>query len=155
MCCVVTATCSSGHRPFRPAFLTHRFGDRRDAPYWNIYPEKHGVIWGALEDVSVANGTMSVLPGWHIKGCLPREGSNTGGGFTHNINPTVLPEHPENVQFDYDFTAGTVALHDIMMPHTSGPNLTDRHRRAFNLRYCSADGVLGQNSYTNPMTGAI
>eukprot|EP01045_Picozoa_sp_COSAG04_P003413 COSAG04_NODE_138_length_23662_cov_13.997029_19_plen_156_part_00 len=30
----------------------------QDAPYWNIFPERHGVIWMAVEPVSRRNGTM-------------------------------------------------------------------------------------------------
>ena len=35
----------------------------------------------------------------------------------------------------------------------AGPNRSDSPRRAFNLRYCSAEGLLGQNEYVNPLTG--
>ena len=75
------------------------------------------------------------------------------------------------IRVEYDFSAGTGAVHDIMMPHASGtsdsiphsdavgidfaaclysrpctgPNWSDSPRRAFNLRYCSAEGLLGQS----------
>lgn len=41
----------------------------------------------------------------------------------------------------------------IMHSRRAGPNLSDTPRRAFNLRYCSAEGTLGQNMYVNPLTG--
>jgi hypothetical protein len=44
-------------------------------------------------------------------------------------------------------------VHHIMLPHCSMPNLSDSPRRAFNLRFCSAEGEFGQKSYTNPLTG--
>lgn len=94
------------------------------------------------------------------------------------------------IQVEYDFPAGTGAVHDIMLPHRSGtsdsspqfvfaklsipadialsiaqhftfvlscyctgPNWSDSPRRAFNLRYCSAEGLLGKSMYSNPLTG--
>jgi ectoine hydroxylase-related dioxygenase (phytanoyl-CoA dioxygenase family) len=63
----------------------------RSAPYWNIYPARHAAIWGALESVDAGNGTMSVLPGYHTRGCIPRlRGSDPSRGFRdpeHNIDP--------------------------------------------------------------------
>ena len=76
-------------------------------------------------------------------------------GFTHNIAQEVLPtgEAMERLAFPYDFAAGDAAVHDIMMPHTSPPNTSNAPRRALNLRYCSAEGLLGANTYVNPLTG--
>jgi hypothetical protein len=114
----------------------------QDAPYWNIYPEKHGVIWGALDKVGPENGSMCVLPGYHRRGCIPRlRGSNPDTrGFHANIDPQQLP--PEGVlrqlSTDYVFEAGTCAVHDIMLPHTSLPNRSNAPRRACEEAWLSA-----------------
>ena len=127
----------------------------QDAPYWNIYPERHGVVWVALEETTEANGTMSVLPGHHTRGCIPRFRDETRGNFVHNIRPEQLPPPAElrRRKVDYCFAPGTGAVHDIMMPHTSLPNRTRAARRAFNLRYCSAEGLLGASLYSHPLSG--
>jgi hypothetical protein len=89
-----------------------------DAPYWNIYPERHGVVWVALEEVSAHNGTVAVLPGYHRRGCLPRFHDHERGGFNHNIRADALPPADvlDRLKVDYEFSAGTGAVHDIMMP---------------------------------------
>eukprot|EP01048_Picozoa_sp_COSAG05_P026274 COSAG05_NODE_7082_length_858_cov_0.722003_1_plen_262_part_01 len=91
----------------------------QDAPYWNIYPERHGVIWGALERVGPENGSMSVLPGYHRRGCIPRlKGSDPDRkGFHANIDPHELPSEDEisRLKVDYEFEAGTCAVHHIML----------------------------------------
>ena len=61
------------------------------------------------------------------------------------------PADLQRLKEDYCFAAGTGAVHDIMMPHTSAPNRSTRPRRAFNLRYCSAEGLLGSSPYTHPL----
>ena len=75
------------------------------------------MIWMAVEPVSVRNGTMMVMPGWHRKGCLPRHLDTERQGFTHNIAQEVLPtgEALERLAFPYNFAAGDAAVHDIMM----------------------------------------
>ena len=67
-----------------------------NARYWNIYPERHGVVWIALERVSAHNGTVTVLPGFHKRGCLPRFHDDDRAGFNRNIRayaptPLLLP----------------------------------------------------------------
>lgn len=106
----------------------------------------------------LSNGTMTVLPGYHRDGCIPRQrGSDPSKGFhdpIHNIDPRELP--PANtlneLKSDYNFDAGTVAVHDVMLPHSSLPNASSQPRRTFNLRFCSAEGVLGAASYSNPFS---
>lgn len=77
---------------------------------------------------------MSVLPGYHRRGCIPRlKGSDPNRkGFFANIDPHELPSEEEisRLKVDYKFEAGTCAVHHIMLPHTSSSNMGDMPRRA-------------------------
>ena len=96
--------------------------------YWNIYPERHGALWGALEAVHPQNGGLSVLRGLHRRGCFPRIGASEPRlGFfdpSHNIDPQELPDEQAllELQADYALNAGTVAVHDVMLPHAVSPS---------------------------------
>ena len=74
------------------------------------------------------NGGLSVLRGLHRRGCLPRVGASEPRlGFfdpSHNIDPQELPDEQAllELQTDYALDAGTVAVHDVMLPHSVSPS---------------------------------
>jgi hypothetical protein len=79
-------------------------------------------LWVALDDVSIANGGMEVVPGRH------RELLNRGLGVPEGLldgAPTVA----------YALQAGHAGLHHPLAPHRSHPNTTDVPRRAFLARF--------------------
>ena len=51
----------------------------QDAPYWNVAGPLAGAVWITLDDVDEENGTMSILPGLHTRGELPRLADRTDG----------------------------------------------------------------------------
>lgn len=121
----------------------------QDAPYWNVSGNHAGGVWIALDDVDEENGTMSVLPEWHMKGVLPRGKDEDNDLFNEEIEPSALPENIEELKVSYTLKAGQMATHNVMLPHGSSPNLSDRWRRNIGLRYIAADAVLGDKEYTS------
>ena len=95
---------------------------------------------------------MSVLPGWHNKGKLPRRQSGEKL-FAEEIEPEALPADLETRRVEYQLRAGQMAIHDTMIPHTSTPNSSDRYRRVLVLRYMAADGTVGAKDYEDYRTG--
>jgi ectoine hydroxylase-related dioxygenase (phytanoyl-CoA dioxygenase family) len=124
----------------------------QDTPYWDLDGQLAGGVWIAFDDVDRENGTMSVLPGWHNKGELPRRDSG-GMAFSEEIQPEALPADLETLRVEYRLRAGQMAIHDTMMPHTSTPNSSDRYRRVLVLRYMAADGTIGAKEYEDYRTG--
>jgi len=116
----------------------------QDEPYWNISGRMAGGIWIAIDDVDEGNGTMSVLPGWHKRGTLPRltVGDAAPGVFNEEIDRASLPADTDAVKVTYRLKAGQLAIHNTMIPHCSTPNTSDRWRRVVVLRYIAADGEL-------------
>lgn len=125
----------------------------QDAPYWNVKGRFAAGLWIALDDMDQDNGAMSVLAGWHRKGVLPIQDSQFIEGFTQEIVPAALPKDLGQSQVTYEMKAGQMAIHDVMIPHNSPPNKSDRWRRALVLRYIAAGGQLGAKTYTNYNTG--
>jgi hypothetical protein len=46
-------------------------GVHQDAPYWPLDPYESASCWIALDNATLANGCMTVIPGSHRRGALP------------------------------------------------------------------------------------
>jgi len=125
----------------------------QDAPYWNVKGRFGASAWIAFDDIDEDNGAMSVVPQWHRRGTLPIQDSQFVKGFTQEIVPSALPEDVGDRRVAYIINAGRMAIHDVMIPHNSPPNVSDRWRRVLVLRYIAADAEIGPKTYTNYTTG--
>lgn len=110
------------------------FGWHQDSPYW-IHDCRHvdllPNVMVTIDDADSANGCFQVIRGSHTHGCLPgtADGSQLGGFFTDpgsfNLCDAVSMEVP----------AGSLVFFDPHSVHGSGPNVSDRPRRALVLTY--------------------
>lgn len=102
------------------------FQPHQDAP---AYPhiDSHVTCMIAVDDATIENGCLEVVPGLH------------GGDLRENADGCI---HPEVVaQLDWqplEMAAGDILWFHSKTPHRSGPNLSDRTRRAFFLTYNAA-----------------
>ena len=126
----------------------------QDAPYWNVSGNHAGGVWIALDDVDEENGTMAVLPDWHRKGALPLRKHEDNSLFSDEIEPSVLPDNIDQLKVSYNLKAGQMATHNVMLPHGSSPNHSDRWRRNMGMRYLAADATLGDKMYTSYKDGS-
>ncbi len=126
----------------------------QDTPYWNITGTLAAGLWIPFDDVDADNGAMCVLPGWHLKGELPRKKA-VDSLFTEEIEPSALPADIDAVKYQYRIKAGGLAIHHTMMPHNSLPNRSSRWRRVLVLRYASAAGTVGPKEYEDYRTGKM
>ncbi|HKI73135.1 MAG TPA: phytanoyl-CoA dioxygenase family protein [Pseudomonadales bacterium] len=110
------------------------FGWHQDSPYW-IHDSDHvdllPNVMVTLDDADLGNGCFQVIRGSHTRGCLPgtTDGSQLGGFFTHpgSFNPEdAVP---------MELPAGSLVFFDAHSVHGSGPNTSDRARRALVLTY--------------------
>lgn len=106
-------------------------GMHQDSPYWPIEPMELCSCWFALDDATVENGCMGVLPGWHKKGPLPH---------------VKVPDDYVIDEKYYDMkglvlapvaAGGGLFFHSVL-PHYTAPNRSDKWRRAIALSYMSA-----------------
>jgi len=118
----------------------------QDYPYWPLAQPNAITAWIALDDTDADNGAMSVAVSSHLTGeCLPAA-FGTGTPYRQDRRPSVVKpiEDPESLGFDIEILsleAGEVSFHSSLLWHASGPNNSDRQRRAIIIRYVG-DGTI-------------
>lgn len=102
----------------------------QDNGYTPLVPEEYITCWLALDEAEVENGCLWVIPGSHRQGTL--EHRNGAGPFR------VGHDGPDTDGVPVPVTRGSVLVFSSLLLHRSGPNVTDRQRRAWIIQYCSA-----------------
>ncbi len=114
-----------------------KFAWHQDSGYVGHYHRPYLSCWCALDDMTVENGTVYVLP-YQRAGMQPddlfdhivEEGSNDKIGY-HGDDPGIPALVP----------AGSIVVFSSRTFHRSGPNTTDRMRRSYLAQY-SAEPIL-------------
>ena len=102
----------------------------QDNGYTPLVPEEYVTCWLALDDAEVDNGCLWVIPGSHKQGTIAHQ--NGAGPFR------VGHDGPDVDGVAVPVKRGSVLVFSSLLMHRSGPNVTDRPRRAWILQYCSA-----------------
>ena len=141
----------STHFLIKPPHTGRSVPWHQDVPYWNVDGDLPGGLWIPFDDVDDDNGTMSILPGLHLEE-LPRR-TSADELFVEEIEPSYLPADISGASVEYRLTAGQLAVHHTLVPHSSTPNSTDRWRRVLVLRYMAASGNAGPKEYEDYRNG--
>lgn len=122
----------------KPPEVGSQKGWHQDSPYWPIEPMELCSCWFPLDDATLENGCMVVLPGWHAKGPLPH---------LHVTDDYVIEEaHLAGAeQIAVPMRAGSGLFFHSLLPHYTAPNRSRTWRRAIALSYMSA-----KSRYTGP-----
>lgn len=98
---------------------------------WGLDRERMVTVWTALDDATVENGCMQVIPGSHKLGLFSERG--------HTITPEQEAQHcRDEASIFLDARAGeSILLHNYLL-HRSGVNTISRPRRAFSVVYMDA-----------------
>ena len=107
----------------------------QDNGYAPTIPEEYVTCWLALDDAELDNGCLWVQPGSHRGGTLRHhrvEGAPFRSGYEGDDAGIAVP-----------VPKGSVLVFSSLVMHRSGPNTTDRHRRAWILQYCPAHARSG------------
>ena len=105
----------------------------QDWPYWEFANDRARVVTAMLflDDASLENGTLQVLPGSQQKGPWPlRTDSDAFGNL--EMDPTSV-EGLTPVPIEVE--AGAVVFFGPLLVHKSEPNTSDRNRRALLYSY--------------------
>ncbi len=114
------------------------FSWHQDSGYVPIEPLEYLTLWIPLEDASVANGTIWVIPGshrWGLQKHLVDEQSGDKVGYQGDAEgvPCELPK-------------GAFAVFSSLCLHRSGPNTSNAPRRAYVVQFSPTRAI-------NPETG--
>ena len=102
----------------------------QDNGYTPLVPEEYVTCWLALDDAEVDNGCLWVIPGSHRSGTVRHR--NGAGPFR------VGHDGPDSDGVPVPVRRGSVLVFSSLLMHRSGPNTTDRPRRAWIIQYCGA-----------------
>ncbi|MGH8988680.1 MAG: phytanoyl-CoA dioxygenase family protein [Acidimicrobiales bacterium] len=124
----VTFLCKpAGHGP--PA-LWHQDGEPWTA---RLGGSQALTVWIALDDTDSANGCLRVIPGSHSLHAQPlRVADKEPSLFGVEMDPALVDE---TRAVDLPLRAGDASVHHPSLVHGSGPNRSDRPRRALAVRY--------------------
>jgi ectoine hydroxylase len=106
----------------------------QDYPYWETFADDASRIATAmlfLDDASLENGTLEVVPGSHHRGKWPgRTDRDTFG------NLEIDPAEEDGVStVPIEVPAGSVVYFGPLLVHKSAPNRSDRERRTLLFSY--------------------
>lgn len=109
----------------------------QDHPYWPIIqPADLVSAWCALEDATIDNGCMWMVPGSHRWG--PHNGGTIGTdpeGFRPTPDMSQLPSGAVVECVPCEVKAGEVMFHHCLTWHGSPPNRSERGRPAIAVHY--------------------
>jgi ectoine hydroxylase-related dioxygenase (phytanoyl-CoA dioxygenase family) len=114
------------------------FAWHQDTGYVPIEPQEYLTIWLAVDETTVENGCIWVIPGSHHWGLQPHRrdpelGDMVGYDGPEKGIPVPLPR-------------GHAAVFSSLLLHSSGPNTSEGPRRGYVVQYAPTHAV-------NPRTG--
>jgi ectoine hydroxylase len=123
----------------------------QDRPYWDEAPDPDRTATAIvyLDDTTTENGCLEVSPGSHLVGRLPtRQDSDVFGNLEMDPDANA---HLERVSVTVP--AGSVVLFGAYLAHATGPNRTDKDRRALLYSYQPAGCEHSLESFKRMMSG--
>lgn len=109
------------------------FSWHQDSGYHSIDPLEYLTLWIPLEDATVDNGTIWVLSGshkWGLQEHIVDDSSGDKVGYRGDA-----PGIPVELK------KGSAAVFSSLCLHRSGPNTTDKPRRAYVVQFCPSHAV--------------
>jgi ectoine hydroxylase-related dioxygenase (phytanoyl-CoA dioxygenase family) len=120
-----------------------RFPWHQDNGYTFIEPQQYLTVWLALTDATLDNGCPRVAPGLHKHGTLAHH-------YVEPLGFECFAEPPGEVQAAAPVKAGGAVVFSSLMPHLTGPNLTDEVRKAYIVQYAPAGAYTRSNDGNVP-----
>ncbi|MCS6776997.1 MAG: phytanoyl-CoA dioxygenase family protein [Chloroherpetonaceae bacterium] len=108
----------------------HQFPWHQDDGYTPVTPSPYLTLWLALNDATVENGCVWVLPGSHRLGLLPHKPGPTG--------LTCYPLDAPDQGVPVPVRAGSVVVFQSLTVHKSGTNRSSGMRKAYIIQYAQA-----------------
>ena len=112
----------------------------QDGHYWPIRPLANCTVWVALEESTVENGCLRVVPGSHRARTLHEHLHEDRDDLTLNQR-LAAGSFDESDAVDIELAPGQMSLHDVYMIHGAAPNRSGKRRTGVALRYMPATSV--------------
>jgi ectoine hydroxylase len=124
----------------------------QDWPYWEIADDRSRLVTAMvfLDDATLENGTLQVLPGSHARGPWPtRTDSDYFGNF--EMDPANLEGH---TPIALEVPAGSVVWFGPLLVHKSEPNRSSSERRTLLYSYQPHGFAHSLDIYRRQTTGS-
>ena len=109
----------------------------QDGSYWPLDPMEVISLWLAVDDSTVENGCMQVVPYSHSDGLSVTNLSS--GDFNRNVSDYEDKVHLTETQVssieNVELKAGSISIHHPMLIHGSLANHSEKRRAGLTLRY--------------------
>jgi phytanoyl-CoA hydroxylase len=117
----------------------------QDSAFLYTEPAQIAGLWFALEDATVENGCLWVIPGGHRLGLKSRWVRADEGGMRFEvIDPDPFPEEK---LVPLEVTKGTLVVLDGLLPHKSLANRSPKSRHAYTLHVIGGNSVYPANNW--------
>ena len=116
----------------------------QDGHYWPIRPLATCTVWVALDDSTVENGCLRVIPGSHLAQTIHPHLREERDDLVLNQR-TADGHFDETTAVDIKLQAGQMSMHDVYMIHGSNPNRSPRRRAGVAIRYMPATSLLDRS----------
>jgi ectoine hydroxylase-related dioxygenase (phytanoyl-CoA dioxygenase family) len=122
----------------------------QDGHYWPIRPLATCTVWVALDDSTIENGCLRVIPGSH-------SAALTYPHLHEDRTDLVLSDRTDESSFDearavnIELQAGQMSIHDVHLIHGAARNTSNKRRAGVALRYMPASSVFERT--INPADG--
>ena len=117
----------------KPAYNGKATPWHQDGEYWPIRPLATCSVWVAIDDSTIENGCLQVIPGSHSSRSLARHWHNPSEDLTLH-EELVGSEFNEADATNIILERGQVSMHDVYLMHGSQPNRSGRTRRGMTMR---------------------
>ena len=112
----------------------------QDGHYWPIRPLANCTVWVALEESTIENGCLRVIPRSHRGRVLHEHLHEDRADLA--LNQRMADGVFDEAQaVDLELAPGQMSLHDVFMIHGAAPNRSTKRRTGVALRYMPASSV--------------
>lgn len=116
---------------WKPARIGSAKPYHQDSAYWSIAPMTLCSVWLALEDATLENGCMRVIPGSHTQGIIEHH---------HLEDFMVTEEHVDLArEVALEMPKGSALFFHSLLLHATSPNASEHSRRAMILSCMGPD----------------
>ncbi len=117
----------------------------QDATFLYADPLRLVGLWFALEDATIDNGCLWVMPGGHTLGLSSRFVRAEGGGARFEVIDDT--QWPEEELRPLEVKKGTVIVLHGLLPHLSRENRSPRSRHAYTLHVIDASALYSKDNW--------
>jgi phytanoyl-CoA hydroxylase len=118
----------------------------QDGSYWPLEPMDVVSGWLAVDDSTVENGCMRVIPGSHKGPMLAHHDAETVAVLNKEIRQA---EVDESRAVDVVIPSGGISLHHPLLVHGSNPNHSSKRRCGLTIRYIPTTTRITRQPWTS------